>query len=146
MATTEDGAARAPTLLVREHEGKYIRKTFSCARSSLVRLLWLVNKVWIQLQAFWAREDFQQESSKNKANRAVNPTASSTVYRGGSSSLGMHKRKLEAELGRPPKQMELFERCYKKKDDGGLSGPRAAEVAVRDIPKDDGGSSVSADG
>ncbi|KAL0378978.1 UNVERIFIED_CONTAM: hypothetical protein Sradi_3203300 [Sesamum radiatum] len=126
--------------------GKYIRKTFSCARYSLVRPLWLVNKVWLQLQEFWADEDFQQESSKNKANRAANPTASSTVYRRGSSFVGMHKRKLEAELGRPPKQMELFERCYKEKEDGGWSGPRAAKVAVRDISEDDGGSSASADG
>ncbi|KAL0446161.1 UNVERIFIED_CONTAM: hypothetical protein Slati_1744000 [Sesamum latifolium] len=108
--------------------GKYIRKSFSCARSSLVRPLWLANEVWLQLQAFWASEDFRQESSKNKANRTANPTASSTVYRGGSSFVGMHKRKL-AELGRPPKQMELFEQCYKKKDDGGWSSPKAAEVA-----------------
>ncbi|KAL0454944.1 UNVERIFIED_CONTAM: hypothetical protein Slati_0833600 [Sesamum latifolium] len=89
--------------------GKYIRKTFSCARSSLVRPLWLANEVWLQLQALWASEDFQQESSKNKVNWAANPTASSTVYRGGSSSVGMHKRKLEAKLGRPPKKMELFD-------------------------------------
>ncbi|KAL0406612.1 UNVERIFIED_CONTAM: hypothetical protein Slati_3975100 [Sesamum latifolium] len=109
--------------------GKYIWKTLSYVRSSLVRPLWLANEVWLQLQAFWASEDFQHESSKNKANRVANPTASSAVYHGGSSSIGMHKRKLEAELDRPPKQMELFERCYKKKDDGGWSGPRAAEVA-----------------
>ncbi|KAL0427181.1 UNVERIFIED_CONTAM: hypothetical protein Slati_2892900 [Sesamum latifolium] len=110
--------------------GKYIRKTFAFARSSLVKPLWLANEIWLQLQAYWASEGFQQESSKNKANRAVNPTASSIVYRGGSSSVCMHKRKLEAELGRPPKQMEVFERCYKKKEDGGCSGTRAAEVAV----------------
>ncbi|KAL0434226.1 UNVERIFIED_CONTAM: hypothetical protein Slati_2756900 [Sesamum latifolium] len=90
--------------------------------------LWLDNEIWLQLQAYWANQDFQQESSKNKANLAANPTASSTVYRGGSSSVGMHKRKSEAELDRPPKQMELFERCYKKKEDGGWSGPRAAKV------------------
>ncbi|KAL0433374.1 UNVERIFIED_CONTAM: hypothetical protein Slati_2671700 [Sesamum latifolium] len=109
--------------------GKYIRKTFSCTRSSLVRPLWLANEVWIQLQAFWASEDFQQESSKNKANRAVNPIASSTVYRGGSSSVGIHKRKLVRDRARSAaKQMELFERCYKKKDDGGWSGPRVAGV------------------
>ena len=30
----------------------------------------------------------------------------------------------------PPKQMELLEMCYKKKVDGGWSGPRALEVAV----------------
>ncbi|KAL0386565.1 UNVERIFIED_CONTAM: hypothetical protein Slati_4594200 [Sesamum latifolium] len=110
--------------------GKYIRKTFSLARSSLVMPLWLANEICLQLQAYWASEGFQQESSKNKANRAANPTASSTMYRGESSSVGMHKRKLEVELGRPPKQMEVFKRCYKKKEDGGWSGPRAAVVAA----------------
>ncbi|KAL0406278.1 UNVERIFIED_CONTAM: hypothetical protein Slati_3941700 [Sesamum latifolium] len=150
MAVSEAGAIGAPTLLVREHEdhtswwdcddesmfrvfhmfvGKYIRKTFSVTWSNLVKPLWLANDIWLQLQAYWASEGFQQESSKNKANREANPTASSTVYRGGSSSVGVHKRKLEAELGRPPKQMEVFERYYKKKEDGGWSGPRAAEVA-----------------
>ncbi|KAL0374146.1 UNVERIFIED_CONTAM: hypothetical protein Sradi_3330300 [Sesamum radiatum] len=34
--------------------GKYIRKTFSVARSSLVRPLWMANKIWLQLQADWA--------------------------------------------------------------------------------------------
>ncbi|KAL0455893.1 UNVERIFIED_CONTAM: hypothetical protein Slati_0928500 [Sesamum latifolium] len=109
------------------YAGKYIQKTFACAQSTLVKPLWLANEIWLQLQAYWASEGFQKESSKNKANRAANPTASSTVYREGSSSVGMHKRKLEAELSRPPKQMEVFERCYKKKEDGGWSGPRAAE-------------------
>ncbi|KAL0394698.1 UNVERIFIED_CONTAM: hypothetical protein Slati_4436000 [Sesamum latifolium] len=50
--------------------GKYIRKTFSVARSSQVKPLWLANEIWLQLQAYWASEDFKQESSKNKANRA----------------------------------------------------------------------------
>ncbi|KAL0439132.1 UNVERIFIED_CONTAM: hypothetical protein Slati_2396200 [Sesamum latifolium] len=141
MAVSEAGASGAPTLLVRgmmitywwdcDDESifrvfhmfaeNYIRKTFSIARSSLVKTLWLVNEIWLQLQVYWASEGFQQESSKNKANRAAKPTTSSTVYRGGSSSVGMHKRKLEAELGRSLKQMEVFERWYKKKedDDGG---------------------------
>ncbi|KAK4406461.1 hypothetical protein Sango_0652600 [Sesamum angolense] len=78
-------------------------------------------------KAYWASKGFHQESSKNKTNRAANPTASSTVYHGGSSSIGMHKRKLEAELGVPPTQMEVFERCYKTKEDGGWSSPRATE-------------------
>ncbi|KAL0395509.1 UNVERIFIED_CONTAM: hypothetical protein Slati_4517100 [Sesamum latifolium] len=109
---------------------KYIRKTFAVARSTLVKPLWLANEIWLQLQAYWASEGFQQESSKNKANWAANPTASSTVYRGGSSSVNMHKWKLEAELVRPSKQMEVFERCYKKKEDGSWSWPRATEVAL----------------
>ncbi|KAL0331653.1 UNVERIFIED_CONTAM: hypothetical protein Sangu_1710800 [Sesamum angustifolium] len=42
----------------------------------------------------------------------------SIVYRGGGSSVRIHKRKLEVELDWPPKQMVVFERCYKKKEDG----------------------------
>ncbi|KAL0434255.1 UNVERIFIED_CONTAM: hypothetical protein Slati_2759800 [Sesamum latifolium] len=154
MAVSEGGASGASTVLVPKHEcyeititywwdcdnecifrvfhmsaEKYIRKTFFIARSSLVKPLWLANEIWLQLQTYWASEGFLQESSKNKTNRAANPTASSTLYRGGSSSVGMHKRKLEAELGRTFEQMEVFERCYKKKEDS-WSGPRAAEVAA----------------
>ncbi|KAL0340009.1 UNVERIFIED_CONTAM: putative 1-deoxy-D-xylulose-5-phosphate synthase 2, chloroplastic [Sesamum radiatum] len=49
-------------------------------------------------QASWASEGFQQESLKNKVSRAANPTASSTMYCGGSSSIGMHKRKLVSDV------------------------------------------------
>ncbi|KAK4393981.1 hypothetical protein Sango_1868900 [Sesamum angolense] len=108
--------------------GKYIQKTFFVSRSSLIRPLWLANEMWLQLQAYWASENFQQESSKNKENRAAKQTASSTVYRGGSSAVSMHKRKLEAKLDRPPKQMEVIERCYKKKEEDGRSGPRATKL------------------
>ncbi|KAL0448185.1 UNVERIFIED_CONTAM: hypothetical protein Slati_1946400 [Sesamum latifolium] len=108
----------------------YIQKTFSIARSSLVKPLWLANNVWLQLHVYWASADFQEESSKNKVNQAANPTASLTVYREGSSSVGMHKRKFEAELGQSPKQMELFAKCYKKKEDNG------------DVPKADAGLST----
>ncbi|KAL0392925.1 UNVERIFIED_CONTAM: hypothetical protein Sradi_2515300 [Sesamum radiatum] len=47
----------------------------------------------------------------------MNPVASSIVYHEGSSSVGMHKKKIEAELGRLPKQMiqSLFAKCFKKK-------------------------------
>ncbi|KAL2247180.1 UNVERIFIED_CONTAM: hypothetical protein Sindi_2570300 [Sesamum indicum] len=83
---------------------------------------------WLQLQAYWASKDFQQESSKNKANQVTNPTASSIVSRKrGSSFIGIHKRKLSS-IGHP-KQMELFGRFYKKKEDGDLSEPRVMEVA-----------------
>ncbi|KAL0361199.1 UNVERIFIED_CONTAM: hypothetical protein Sradi_3804400 [Sesamum radiatum] len=115
---------------------KYIRKTFSIVPSSLVRSLWLANEIWLQLRAYWASEGFQQESSKNKANRAANLTASSIVYRMGSSSIGIHKRKLEVEHGRPPKQMKVFERCYKKKEDDGWSRPRAVEETFQKMLED----------
>ncbi|KAL0439577.1 UNVERIFIED_CONTAM: hypothetical protein Slati_2440700 [Sesamum latifolium] len=102
--------------------GKYTRKTFSVARSSLVKPPWLANEIRLQLQVYWVSEGFQQESSKNKANRAANPTASSTMYR-------RDPPLSEAEYGLPPKQMEVFERCYKKKEDGGWRRPRVVEVA-----------------
>ncbi|KAL2228736.1 UNVERIFIED_CONTAM: hypothetical protein Sindi_1853300, partial [Sesamum indicum] len=40
-----------------------------------------------------------------------------------------HAQEEEAKLDRPPKQMKLLEKCYKKKVDGGWSWPRALEVA-----------------
>ncbi|KAK4393811.1 hypothetical protein Sango_1851900 [Sesamum angolense] len=96
--------------------GKYMRRKFSAARKSLTRPLWLANEIWRQLQEYWASPKFLKEAAKNKANQATNATSATTVYRGGSSSVGMHKRKLESQLGRPPKQMELFSKCYKKKE------------------------------
>ncbi|KAL2251694.1 UNVERIFIED_CONTAM: hypothetical protein Sindi_2291700, partial [Sesamum indicum] len=64
-----------------------------------------------------------------KANRAANPATSSTLYCRGSSSVDMHKRKMaRGRVGRWPKAMELFAKCYKKKADGGWRGPRVAEV------------------
>ncbi|KAL0448009.1 UNVERIFIED_CONTAM: hypothetical protein Slati_1928800 [Sesamum latifolium] len=68
----------------------------------LVKPLWLANDVWLQLKAYWASPDIQEESTKNKANRAVNRAASSIVYRGRSSSVGMHKRKMSS-VSRPNK-------------------------------------------
>ncbi|KAL0322602.1 UNVERIFIED_CONTAM: hypothetical protein Sangu_1879500 [Sesamum angustifolium] len=85
---SEEGAARAPIFLVREHEDYLL-----------------------------ANKDFQQESSKNKAN----PTTSSTVYRRDPPLSG-------AKLDQPPKQIEVYE-CYYKTEDGNWSRPRAAEVA-----------------
>ncbi|KAL0383123.1 UNVERIFIED_CONTAM: hypothetical protein Scaly_0599600 [Sesamum calycinum] len=84
--------------------------------------------IWHDLQAYWNSDEFKAKSAKNKVNRVANPVAASTVYRGGSSSVGMHKRKLEAQLGRPPNRMEVFADCYKKKADGTWSGKRAEEV------------------
>ncbi|KAK4394213.1 hypothetical protein Sango_1892100 [Sesamum angolense] len=39
-------------------------------------------------------DEFKAKSAKNKVNRVANLVAASTVYHGGSSSVGMHKRKL----------------------------------------------------
>ncbi|KAL0307183.1 UNVERIFIED_CONTAM: hypothetical protein Sradi_6135600 [Sesamum radiatum] len=78
----------------------------------------------------WAWADkYKKKSTQNKANRLANPAIANTIYRGGSSSMGEHKRKLEAQLGRPPQRMEVFASCYKKKDDGSWSGLQAEEVA-----------------
>ncbi|KAL0423304.1 UNVERIFIED_CONTAM: hypothetical protein Sradi_0865200 [Sesamum radiatum] len=81
-----------------------------------------------ELKAYWNSDEFEAKSAKNKVNRVANPVAANTVYRGGSSSVGMHKRKLEAQLGRPPNRMEVLADCYKKKADGTWSRKRAEEV------------------
>ncbi|KAL0378733.1 UNVERIFIED_CONTAM: hypothetical protein Sradi_3178800 [Sesamum radiatum] len=81
------------------------------------------------LQEYWGTDEFKKKSMQNKANRLANPAIANTVYRGGSSSMGEHKRKLEAQLGRPLKRMEVFASCYKKKNDCSWNGSRAEDVA-----------------
>ncbi|KAK4392700.1 hypothetical protein Sango_2047800 [Sesamum angolense] len=66
--------------------------------------------------------EFQAESAKNKVNRAANPKAAATIYRGESSSVAAHKHKLKTQLGRLVNQMEVFKKVYKKKNDGQRSG------------------------
>ncbi|KAL0387814.1 UNVERIFIED_CONTAM: hypothetical protein Sradi_2663200 [Sesamum radiatum] len=106
----------------------WLSKTFAEARVAGTQPNWLGHDIWHDLQAYWNNDEFKAKSAKNKVNRVANPLAASTVYRGGSSSVGMHKRKLEAQLGRPPNRMEVFADCYKKKADGTWSGKRAEEV------------------
>ncbi|KAL0287796.1 UNVERIFIED_CONTAM: hypothetical protein Sangu_2676600 [Sesamum angustifolium] len=106
----------------------WLSKTFAEARVAGTQPNWLGDGIWHDLQAYWNSDEFKAKSAKNKVNRVANPVAASTVYRGGSSSVGMHKRKLEAQLGRPPNRMEVFADCYKKKADGTWSGKRAEEV------------------
>ncbi|KAL0430703.1 UNVERIFIED_CONTAM: hypothetical protein Sradi_0696300 [Sesamum radiatum] len=91
--------------------------------------IWIANDVWASLQEYWGTDELKKKSMQNKANRLANPAIANTVYRGGSSSMGEHKKKLEAQLGRPPKRMEVFASCYKKKNDGSWSGSRAEDVA-----------------
>ncbi|KAL0283930.1 UNVERIFIED_CONTAM: hypothetical protein Sangu_2858200 [Sesamum angustifolium] len=81
-----------------------------------------------ELKAYWNSGGFKAKSANNKVNRVANPVAANTIYRRGSSSVGMHKRKLEAQLGCPPNWMEVFADCYKKKADGTWSGKRSEEV------------------
>ncbi|KAL0356154.1 UNVERIFIED_CONTAM: hypothetical protein Sradi_4062300 [Sesamum radiatum] len=106
----------------------WLSKTFSEAREAGTQPNWLGDGIWHELQAYWNSDEFKVKSIKNKANRVANPAAASSVYRGGSSSVGMHKRKLEAQFGRLPNRMEVFADCYKKKADGTWSGKRAEEV------------------
>ncbi|KAL0416716.1 UNVERIFIED_CONTAM: hypothetical protein Slati_3503500 [Sesamum latifolium] len=106
----------------------WLSKTFSEAKEAGIQPNWLGNDIWHQLQAYWNSDEFKVKSTKNKANRVAKPAAANNVYRGGSSSVGMHKRKLKAQLGRPPNRMEVFVNCYKKKANGTWSGKRAEEV------------------
>ncbi|KAL0404131.1 UNVERIFIED_CONTAM: hypothetical protein Sradi_2053900 [Sesamum radiatum] len=48
----------------------------------------------------------------------------------GSSSFVAHKRKMEAQLDRPVKQMEMFEKCYKRKEYEQWSGLTTVKVWV----------------
>ncbi|KAL0423235.1 UNVERIFIED_CONTAM: hypothetical protein Sradi_0858300 [Sesamum radiatum] len=106
----------------------WLSKTFVEARVAGTQPNWLGDDIWHELQAYWDTNEFKAKSAKNKVNRVANLVTASTVYRGGSSSVGMHKRKLEAQLGRSPNRMEVFTDCYKKKADGTWSGKRADEV------------------
>ncbi|KAL0426876.1 UNVERIFIED_CONTAM: hypothetical protein Slati_2862400 [Sesamum latifolium] len=106
----------------------WLSKIFSEAREAGTQPNWLGDGIWHELQAYWNSDEFKVKSTKNKANRVANPAAASSVYRGGSSSVGMHKRKLEAQFDRPPNRMEVFADCYKKKADGTWSGKRSEEV------------------
>ncbi|KAL0293671.1 UNVERIFIED_CONTAM: hypothetical protein Sangu_3233300, partial [Sesamum angustifolium] len=104
-------------------------KRLADARNELARPLWLAEEIWPQLLEFWASLEFQAQSAKNKINHVANPEASATVYCGGSSSVGVHKRKLETHLGGPVNQMQVFEKVYKKKNDRQSSSLRAEKVA-----------------
>ncbi|KAL0433184.1 UNVERIFIED_CONTAM: hypothetical protein Slati_2652700 [Sesamum latifolium] len=85
------------------------------ARKAGTQPNWLGDGIWHELQAYWNSDEFKVKSTKNKANRVANPTASNSVYCGG-------------PIRRPPNRMEVFADCYKKKVDGTWSGKRAEEV------------------
>ncbi|KAL0434385.1 UNVERIFIED_CONTAM: hypothetical protein Slati_2772800 [Sesamum latifolium] len=97
--------------------GKWLSKKFNEARTMNKQPIWIANDVWASLQEYWGTDEFKKKSMQNKANRLANPAIANTVCCGGSSSMGEHKRKLEAQLGRPHKRMEVFVSCYKKKND-----------------------------
>ncbi|KAL0433529.1 UNVERIFIED_CONTAM: hypothetical protein Slati_2687200 [Sesamum latifolium] len=92
---------------------------------------------WHELQAYWDSDEFKAKSAKNKANRVGNPVVASTVYRGGSSSVGMYKRKLEAQLGRPPNRMEetyqkLLEECVSQLASGEVGSSDGTASVVQE--------------
>ncbi|KAL0294460.1 UNVERIFIED_CONTAM: hypothetical protein Scaly_3121300 [Sesamum calycinum] len=102
---------------------KYIRKTFSVTQSSLVRLLWLANEIWLKgvlgQQGFPSGVLEDQGELGGKSNRVIHCVPQRILlYR---------YAQEEVELGVLPTQMEVFERCYKKKEDGGWSSPRVTE-------------------
>ncbi|KAL2250051.1 UNVERIFIED_CONTAM: hypothetical protein Sindi_2478800, partial [Sesamum indicum] len=80
--------------LVKSQEGKFLRKWFADARGRLARPLWLDKEIWRQLLEFWSSLEFQAQSAKNKLNWAANTEAAATVYRGESSSVRAHMRKM----------------------------------------------------
>ncbi|KAL0430606.1 UNVERIFIED_CONTAM: hypothetical protein Sradi_0686600, partial [Sesamum radiatum] len=92
----------------------WLNKTFLETRVAGTQPNWLGGDTWHELQAYWDTDEFKAKLDKNKGNRVANPVAASTVYHVGSCSVGMHKRNFismqEAQLGRPPNQMELFKK------------------------------------
>ncbi|KAL0431262.1 UNVERIFIED_CONTAM: Zinc finger BED domain-containing protein RICESLEEPER 1 [Sesamum radiatum] len=84
----------------------------------------LAGAIHATLLEYWVSPDFKATTAKNKANPAV----ASTIYHGRSSSIGIQKQKMKAQLGRPIKQMEVFSICYKKKDGEHWSSLRAEKV------------------
>ncbi|KAL0434398.1 UNVERIFIED_CONTAM: hypothetical protein Slati_2774100 [Sesamum latifolium] len=101
-----------------QYASKWLRKKFNYARKENKQPKWMADDDWAGLLEYWATYEFRKKSTQNKANRLANPVAVNTIYCGGSSSMGEHKRKLEAQLGRPSQRMEVFAACYKKKADG----------------------------
>ncbi|KAL0294870.1 UNVERIFIED_CONTAM: hypothetical protein Sradi_6864100 [Sesamum radiatum] len=117
--------------IVKSQAEKFLQKRFADARIQLARLLWLTEDIWRQLLEFWVSPEFQTKSAKNKVNRLANTEATTAVYRGGSSSIGAHKRKL-TQLGHPVNQMEVFEKVYKKKTmaGGAVRGQRRSRFGL----------------
>ncbi|KAL2240208.1 UNVERIFIED_CONTAM: hypothetical protein Sindi_0662000, partial [Sesamum indicum] len=73
---------------------KFIQKQFTVARKQLVKPLWLATKSGFSSRHIGPVQTSRTRSAKNKPNQTANPTTSSTMYLGGSSSVGMHKRKM----------------------------------------------------
>ncbi|KAL0307262.1 UNVERIFIED_CONTAM: hypothetical protein Sradi_6143500 [Sesamum radiatum] len=82
-------------------------------------------------KVYWDTDEFKAKSATNKVNRVANLVAANTVYHGGSSLVGIHKRKLEAQLGRLPNRME---KTYQKLLEEHVSQPASGEVSSSDGP------------
>ncbi|KAL0455570.1 UNVERIFIED_CONTAM: hypothetical protein Slati_0896200 [Sesamum latifolium] len=107
----------------------WLSKTFLEARMAGTQPNWLRDDIWHELQVYWDTDEFKAKSVKNKANRVASPAKANTIYRGGSSSVGMHNKKLvRGPTWLSAYRMEVFANCYKKKADGTWSGKRAKEV------------------
>ncbi|KAL2253093.1 UNVERIFIED_CONTAM: hypothetical protein Sindi_0104000 [Sesamum indicum] len=100
-------------------------KKFSVARKELVKSLWLDNKLLAPAPGLLGKRGLPGGSMRNKVNRIANPAVCFTLYLRRSSSIGIHKRNLSSIAVQAD---ETVPRCYKKKADGGWSGPRETEV------------------
>ncbi|KAL0311552.1 UNVERIFIED_CONTAM: hypothetical protein Sangu_2449900 [Sesamum angustifolium] len=67
----------------------WLSKTFSKARVGGKQPNWLRDDIRHDLQVYWDIDEFKTNSAKNKANLVANLAATSIVYRGGFSSMGM---------------------------------------------------------
>ncbi|RYR29869.1 hypothetical protein Ahy_B01g054454 [Arachis hypogaea] len=71
--------------------------------------------IWRQLLHYWATDPyFKNWSAANTVNRASN--ARSSMYTGGSISMGEHARRIEKTTGVKPSLEEVYTKCHTKKD------------------------------
>ncbi|XP_020548499.1 uncharacterized protein LOC105157998 isoform X2 [Sesamum indicum] len=106
---------------------KYIRKTFSIARSILVRPYG-----WSTRSDSSSKRIGPARTSSRSPQRIRRIGWRTRLFIGGrglrqSASTKRSRRRSSVDH---PKQMELFERCYKKKENDSWSGPMVVEVAM----------------
>ncbi|MED6167866.1 hypothetical protein PIB30_006837 [Stylosanthes scabra] len=76
---------------------------------------WIRDDLWKRLEEFWRQEDFKKLKQTNKRNRASETGGS--LHTGGSTTYKATREWMALELGRQPKQSEVFARTHTRKED-----------------------------
>lgn len=74
--------------------GNNLRPLLYRAHKENTRPMWMKEEVWVACLAEWKKEDHCRQSETNKANRAAATENGIPIYRGGSVSTTMHKKRL----------------------------------------------------